>query len=106
MKQLLDDDKFTGIKTYHIEDGTKTHIQRVQDVEPILNANKELKKDDSHWQRGVKNNLVKVASIPNTIIEQWLKLGVNIFRKEDEAKVKKLLNSPEWSYLRCVNKKI
>lgn len=41
-----------------------------------------------------------VAEIPNIVIEQWLKEGINIFDKNDAKKVQAKLNSNEYAYLR------
>lgn len=92
-------DIFTPIerKLHYNEDGDRLIIESIQDVEPVLNRNRELQKDKSKT-RG--KEMWWVASIPNIVIEQWMKEGINIFKKEDWPKVKARLNDPNYRYLR------
>jgi|TARA_R110001606_G_scaffold93981_3_gene208525 hypothetical protein len=79
----------------------KVVLHNTQDIQPILDMNKMEMNGDSPY--GVQNNpdLRKVASIPLIIIEKWKReLGVDIMDKNDMPKVKKLLNDPEYSWLR------
>lgn len=72
-------------------------VERVQDVEPYLDANKERR---NGFQRQRNSNLRLVAEIPNIVVEQWLKLGINVFDRNDAPKVQAMLNSNEWQHLR------
>lgn len=80
------------------QDGTFT-IERIQDVEPILENNKALQSTPqrSDWGR-------HVASIPNVIIELWSNQdGVNLLalpQREFAAYVHKKLADPDWMWLR------
>lgn len=47
-----------------------------------------------------KKNMWKVASIPNIVVEQWKKEGIDLFKDEDWPKVKAKLNDPEFKWLR------
>lgn len=47
-----------------------------------------------------KKNIWKVASIPNWIVEKWLKEGIDVFKDEDWPKVRAKLNDPEYQFLR------
>ena len=101
-RDFLDYDPITGIKTYHHYDhDTKiTRIESVQDVEPILEMNKELAKTE-HQAKGIKNSWWHAASVPNLIIEKWLKEdGIDFFNQDHWPAIKRKLNSPEWRYLR------
>jgi hypothetical protein len=42
----------------------------------------------------------KVASIPNWVVEQWMREGINIFKDEDWPKIKAKLNDPDYKFLR------
>lgn len=84
-------------KLHYEEQGDRLIVESIQDVEPILNRNRELQKDKS-LTRG--KEMWHVASIPNIVIEQWMKEGINLFRKEDWSKVKAKLNDPNYKYLR------
>lgn len=89
--------------TRYDEAEDKLIIERVQDVEPYLEQNKREYNSVPHKQRNkYKGEFVKVASIPNVIIEQWMKEGINIFdpSPEMQKKIKEKLNSSEYQYLR------
>lgn len=73
-------------------------IRRVQDVEPILEANKALYTLNDGYSPS--RDLRRVARIPATVIEQWMKQGINIFDKNCEAAVRRKLNDPQYLYLR------
>lgn len=47
-----------------------------------------------------KKNIWKAASIPNVVVEQWRKEGIDIFKEEDWPKVRAKLNDPEYKWLR------
>lgn len=72
-------------------------VKRVQDTTPYLEANKR-ERNDFQARRGAQ--LRKVAEIPNIVVEQWLKEGINIFDRNDAKKVQQKLNSNEFAYLR------
>lgn len=83
------------------DDGTLV-VKQTQDVEDILERNKELAKTPqrSDWGR-------HVASIPNVIMMRWLNeewangnLGITLFSKEMDALVDRKLKDPEWAFLR------
>lgn len=84
-------------RTY--EDGGATLvIKRIQDCQPFLDRNHYLREHAGEW-RGDDNDFWHVASIPNMVVEEWLKLGVNVFREDHWPKVKALLNGP-YKYLK------
>ena len=65
-------------------------IERVQDVEPILEANKRAFNDaDTSWKREMNH----VARIPKVIIDEYMKRGINLLA--DEAALKRFLNDPD-----------
>ena len=83
-------------------DGSTLAIVHVQDVEPILEANKVKRTQEqrSDWGR-------EVADIPNVIYVQWLNeehargnTDLRLFTPEFDAIVQKKLQDPEWAYLR------
>lgn len=96
----------SDVKTiFHGGDDDVT-IERVQDVEGILEDNRraydESQKSSAFGRR--------VASIPNIVIEQWLKEGINVFNistdPETRRKVFLKLNSPDWKHLRTHNSRL
>lgn len=82
--------------------GKDLTIAHRQDVEPILEWNKEARRDEqrSDWGR-------HVARIPNVIYVKWLddehrkgNTSLRLFSKEFDQIVRKHLQDPEWAYLR------
>lgn len=91
----------TGVKTFHEynELTDEITISTEMDVEPILERNKEQFK-----QGKPEGDFWKAATIPNTVIERWIReKGVNVFNKDHWPAVKRLLNDPEWRHLRTGN---
>jgi hypothetical protein len=85
-----------------VKDGTLS-VYSEQDVEPILERNKQLRGEAqrSDWGR-------HTATIPNVILVRWLNEAhaagnteLRLFTVEfDNEVVKKKLQDPEWAYLR------
>lgn len=106
-KRVLEHDPLTGITTYfdYIHETDTTVIERVQDVEPILETNKILQNDDDITKQGIKDSWWKYATIPNIIIEKWLsEHGVNLYDRNHQKAVFKLLNDPQYRYLKTTAK--
>jgi hypothetical protein len=77
-------------------------VKRTQDVEPILDANKQRQADAvGGWRRSAKSYMRYVAEIPNIIVERWLKEGFNVFQAS-EKELRKKLDHPDWSYLKTI----
>ena len=98
MKRLLNYDPFTGVKTYHEYDHASktTHIEDVQDAEPILKYCKELRNDKDRKRNMLKgDNNYHYATVPVTVIHEWLlKYGVNAHDPKQVDKCDKLLSGP------------
>lgn len=82
--------------------GQDLAIEHIQDVEPILERNKQLRtmEQKSDWGR-------EIAEIPNVILIRWLdeehargNTDLRLFSPEFHQLVKKKLNDPDWIYLR------
>jgi hypothetical protein len=76
--------------------------ETMQDVEPILEHNKELRRQQqrSDWGR-------HIATIPNVILVRWLNeehargnVGLRLFGREFDALVARKLRDPDWKHLR------
>jgi|TARA_R110000796_G_scaffold153478_3_gene270005 hypothetical protein len=75
----------------------------VQDIQPLIDLNKkEYNKDYIHGGVETKETgMRKVASIPLIIIEKWKKEhGIDMMNKDHWPKIKQLLNSNEYRFLR------
>ncbi len=90
------------LRPHFDSNGRDMAIEHVQDVEPILNWNKEARRDEQHsdWGR-------HVAKIPNVIYVQWLNeehakgnIHLRMFTPEFDEIVQRKLDDPEWAYLR------
>jgi hypothetical protein len=109
LKRVLDHDPLTGVtEIFHYDEmsGDVT-IETKQDVEPMVAQNKELQNDDSYSKNGIKNEMWHFASIPIIVQLQWLnKYGPenDPMRKGNEKLLFRLLNDPEWRYLKTTNK--
>ena len=80
----------------------ETLIHSVQpDCTPELEASKALARAPEHWRQGVKKGMAHYAHVPNGVLLQWRKMGVNI---SDNKELIKMCNKPEWAYLRCTDK--
>jgi|TARA_R110000824_G_scaffold364851_1_gene553354 phage I-like protein len=85
----------------HVEDKIVQHS--VQDVQPLLELNKkEYNKDYIHGGVETKETgMRKVASIPLIIVEKWKRdHGIDMMNKDHWPKIKQLLNSNEYKFLR------
>jgi len=93
-------DRSGGVVTeYHYQPHTNQfHINHVQDVEPILEANKRLanepRKDAGHWRH--------LAEIPLVVWWTWQREGVT----RDKTAIRKKLDDPEWRYLKSSRKRL
>lgn len=100
------EDPSSGTEYWYDPEKDRMITRYVQDVESILNKNKR-EANASLNQRHKSEAMNKVASIPNTVVLKWkFELGVDIFNPAHADKVKKLLNDPEWRYLRTRGGKI
>lgn len=107
MKRVVDYDPWSGITTSFDYDWTTdtTVIHREQDVSAILELNKSYANNEDYTKHGFKNEWWHYASIPNIVQEKWLReYGVNLYDKNHEKKVFKLLNQPEYRYLKTTTK--
>lgn len=103
-KRLFDYDPLTGVKQffYYDEDTDETHIQTVQDVSHELEASKALAKDESYTRKGMKNDMLHYAHVPDGVLMQWMGMGVDI---KDTKELIKMVNKPEWQYLKTTTLK-
>ena len=90
------------VRPHFDSNGQDLAIEHVQDVEPILEWNKEARRDEQKSDFGRH-----VARIPNVIYVQWLNeehargnTNLRLFTPEFDAIVQKKLQDPDWAYLR------
>ena len=105
-KRVLDFNPITGETVFfeYNDHESKVTLTHEQDVTPIINKNKRIAGKQDWRKAARKDDLVKYASVPNTIIIKWKQeLGVDLFNPDHRKKVFKLLNSPEYSYLKVTD---
>lgn len=107
MRRLIDRDPITGEAVWYeyraSEDAAV--ITHEQDVSAVLEKNILSANDDDKTKRGIKNDWWKYASIPNIVAIKWKQeRGVDIFDKNHSAEMFKLLNDPEFKYLKTTAK--
>lgn len=98
----------SGVRQIHVNHDGDVVEEFIQDVSPILDMNARFRNGDK------PKNMVEsaiagrhVASIPAVVAELWLnKYGINVFNREHLPKVRELLNSREWQYLKTTDKTI
>lgn len=104
-------DRERGLEVWHEYDHhtKETRIEVVQDAEPFLELNKAQRNKDVGGagrlndtdRRQIKKGWWHYARIPIGVQYQWLKdFGVDIMNPDHEKAVLRLLNSPEWNYLK------
>lgn len=77
----------------------KIILSHTQDVSSILAENKKYREANEGHRMG---DMVKVASIPAVVAMEWMKEGINVMapNREDLKRMKKKLNSRDYTYLR------
>lgn len=82
-------------------DDNKLIIRQTQDVEPYFQHNRALANHDDGYSPS--KDLRRIGSIPNVIVEQWMKEGIDIYDPNDTHKVLQKLNSSEYRHLRTAD---
>ena len=84
------------VQTNYFDEDNKLVVNRSQDIQRILDFNKE-RNIDGHNR---KSDMRLVGSIPFVVIEMWMKeCGAKLGSKEFQEYVKKKLTSGEFSKL-------
>jgi|GEM_PF-820003 len=74
-------------------------IKTQQECAPILDQNHAFRNDGTKGDT-LGGQFRRVASIPNTIIAEWLKEGIDVWSGECQDAVARKLNDPDNFYLR------
>ena len=78
-------------------------IEHVENLQPLLDSNKRLQQED----HSIRDEFRLSARIPATVYYEWRnKYGVDLFNPNHKEGVKKLINSPEYKYLKTTNRRI
>ncbi len=76
-------------------------VRSVQDVEPILKRNRELRLHRPNNGYTPSRDLQHVATIPLIVVHQWLKEGLNVYDPNSTKEILRRLNDSEWKELRA-----
>jgi hypothetical protein len=60
-------------------DGENLIRSYTQDITRALEAAQAVRNDDDAWKTGVKNNRVHAAHIPDGVVHELLKIGINVY---------------------------
>jgi hypothetical protein len=97
-RYLLDRDPLSGAtETFEYDEAEdRAVIKRSNDVEPVLDRNKAL------FNEGPRRGEFRLAaSIPLDVALLWREQkGIDVFKQDHWPAVVKLLNDPDWRYLR------
>ena len=102
-KRLLNVDPVTGLQTWHEYDylTDTTTVSYAGDPTPILETNKAMQNDPEFSKKGIKDGFWLYASIPAEVQVKWLiEHKVDILNKEHGPRISRLLNDPEYQYLK------
>lgn len=122
MKRLLNYDPGTGVyEWFHGHGDAGFSIETYQDpavVKAIIDRNKAEQNDRSRMQRGIKNSFMRAACIPVGVQHKWLQdESFDLYEgsrtgkphklsPEGQKRFKRLLNSPDYRYLKTIDGKL
>ena len=101
-RRLLDADPLTGLRTWHEhdEESGRTLIHYEGDAEPMIARNRAA----ANAAYGRLGEMTHVAAIPASVQMQWLvEKGVDVLDPDHRQAVARLLDDPEWRYLKTRN---
>lgn len=100
MKRIFDYEPDTGITTWYEDTEDGFALRYEQDAEPIIELNKT-KQSMGREYYARDNEMWRVASIPSVIQMKWMiEKGVDVYNPDHWPAVQRLLNDPEWRYLK------
>ena len=105
-RRLIGVDSMTGLETYHEHDALtdKTRIIHIGETTAVIEQNKALANDNDYTKKGIKQEFWKYASIPAGIQVKFLvEHGVDVYNVNHGARLGKLLELPEYKYLKCTS---
>lgn len=86
-------------------------IKRTQDCTSLLSDNAEWRAGEQPWKKK-EDRWIRYASIPNLVVELWMKEGINVYLAETDRNgvandhlraVLKKLRDPDWKWLKTVD---
>ena|GEM_PF-1207759 len=100
----IDYDTFSGIKRKYVrsEQKGKWHmLSRSADLQANIDANRRMQNEGRRSFKVDGMRFELVAKIPLFVVEMWKKqYGIDVFNKDHEKAVERLLNNPDLRYLK------
>lgn len=78
----------------------KLILSHEQDTHATLEFNVRQQNDNDFKKEGIKRSWMKYAHIPDIVVMQWLKEGIDVFNPDHLPAVKRKLRDPQWRKLR------
>ena len=106
-RRLISHDPITGLNTWHDYDYATdtTTISYSADSQPVLEANKRRANDVGLTREGIKDDFWFYASVPVEVQLDWMiNKGVDVTNRDHAKEMFKLLNDPEYRYLKATVK--
>lgn len=97
MKTVRNESPYDDIVTKRESRNGIVVVNRIQDVEPYIKQNRERQRDFVANRNAARR---MVADVPNIVIEQWFKMGINVFDPNTRKKIQQMLNSNEYKDFR------
>ena len=73
-------DSLTGLKTIsRLDNDGKLYTTYEQDLEGVLERTRALRNADDYWKQGVKNSMVHIATIPDVVVLELRKIGIDVY---------------------------
>ncbi len=99
MKKLLSNKN--GVERWLHHDGETVAIETKQDLSAIFDITRRLRNEFQGYKDKGDQHFHMYAFIPPMIIDKWRNdHGIDVFDPDHADRVKKLLNDPDWRYLR------
>jgi len=74
-------DPLTGMQTIvQLDNDGVMHTTYKQDLEGALERSRAMRNDDDYWKQGVKRGFAHIATIPDVVILELRKLGIDVYR--------------------------
>lgn len=97
MRELIDFDAETGERMYLCQDADGYFIRQEQDVAPIIEDNK--RRANEGFDK--RSDMWHAATVPIGVQYEWLtKFGVDFWNPAHKPRVMRLLDDPDYRYLR------
>ena len=100
--RLLSRNPLTGVEEWWRwnGDGTCT-IRKTQDVEPVLDRNQAMATHNDGWNND--KTIRRAAAIPNVVLDEYRRKGINLLRHEFKDELHKMLNDIDYRKLRTAH---